>query len=143
MLLRSLAAARPAARRVWFTMVMSCRRRLGKRWEGTPLAKLFTLEAGSFTKRPSGNGLLEIGRVYVSGTWGQDSPPNPPSAALRGAAPLPSRNQDEWAMLKQRAQAVRVREAIRARGLLLHDAFIKFDYHCTGFLSLSEVGDLT
>ena len=42
-------------------------------------------------------------------------------------------------MLKQRAQAVRVREAIKARGLLLHDAFAKFDYSRTGMLSLDEV----
>ena len=58
-------------RRLFFTLVVACRRRLAKRWEQTPLAKLFTLE-------------------------------------------------DEWSMLKQRAQAVRVREAIKARGLLLH-----------------------
>ena len=42
-LLRTIACA-PAKRRVFFTMVLSCRRRLGKRWEQTPLAKLFTLE---------------------------------------------------------------------------------------------------
>lgn len=42
-------------------------------------------------------------------------------------------------MLAQRAQAVRVREAIRARGLLLHDAFLKFDYDRNGLLSLAEV----
>lgn len=42
-------------------------------------------------------------------------------------------------MLKQRAQAVRVREAIKQRGLLLHDAFQKFDYDRNGLLSLAEV----
>ena len=89
MLLREIPAP-PAQRRLFFTLVVACRRRLAKRWEQTPLAKLFTLE-------------------------------------------------DEWAMLKQRAQAVRVREAIKARGLLLHDAFAKFDYSRTGMLSLDEV----
>lgn len=76
-LLRSIPAP-PAQRRLFFQGTASCRRRLAKRWEGTSLAKLFTLE-------------------------------------------------DEWSMLKQRAQAVRVREAIKARGLLLHDAFLKFE----------------
>ena len=59
-----------------YAAVMACRRRLGKRWEATPLAKLFTME-------------------------------------------------DEWSMLRQRAQASRIRDAIRAKGLMLHDAFIK------------------
>ena len=77
-------------RRLFFTMVVACRRRLAKRWEQTPLSKLFTME-------------------------------------------------DEWSMLKQRAQAVRVREAIKQRGLLLHDAFQKFDYDRNGLLSLAEV----
>ena len=77
-LLRSIPAP-PAQRRLFFQSTVACRRRLAKRWEQTPLAKLFTLE-------------------------------------------------DEWSMLKQRAQAVRVREAIKARGLLLHDAFLKFDF---------------
>merc|ERR1712185_363299 len=88
-LLRSIPAP-PAARRLFFSMAVACRRRLAKRWEQTPLAKLFTLE-------------------------------------------------DEWSMLAQRAQAVRVREAIRAKGLLLHDAFLKFDYDRNGLLSLGEV----
>ena len=88
-LLRSLPAP-PMERRLFFSSVVACRRRLAKRWEQTPLAKLFTLE-------------------------------------------------DEWSMLKQRAQAVRVREAIKARGLLLHDAFAKFDYSRTGMLTLDEV----
>ena len=42
-LLRSLPAP-PAARRLFFATVVACRRRLAKRWEQTPLAKLFTLE---------------------------------------------------------------------------------------------------
>ena len=88
-LLREIPAE-PLARRFFFTATVSCRRRLAKRWEQTPLAKLFTL-------------------------------------------------QDQWSLLKQRAQAVRMREAIRARGLLLHDAFLKFDWDRNGFLSMGEM----
>jgi Ca2+-binding EF-hand superfamily protein len=80
----------PIRRRLFFTATVACRRRLAKRWEQTPLAKLFTLE-------------------------------------------------DQWSLLKQRAQAVRMREAIRARGLLLHDAFQKFDWDRNGFLSMGEM----
>ena len=89
MLLRSIPAP-PATRRLFFTIVVACRRRLAKRWEQTPLAKLFTLE-------------------------------------------------DEWSMLKQRAQAVRVRQAINARGLLLHDAFLLFNESRNGLISLAEM----
>jgi len=88
-LLRSLPAP-PAARRLFFSMVVACRRRLAKRWEQTPLAKLFTLD-------------------------------------------------DEWAMLKLEALRVRMREAIKARGLLLHDAFLLCDHDDDGALSLVEV----
>ena len=56
-LLRSIPAP-PTARRLFFSAVVACRRRLKKAWQQTPLAKLFTLE-------------------------------------------------DEWSMLKQRAQASR------------------------------------
>ena len=42
-------------------------------------------------------------------------------------------------MLKQRAQAVRVREAIKTRIGTLHDAFIKFDYDQNGLLSPGEI----
>merc|ERR1719421_160274 len=42
-LLRSLPAP-PAARRLFFSMVVAWRRRLAKRWEQTPLARLFALE---------------------------------------------------------------------------------------------------
>merc|ERR1719399_1102346 len=82
--------APPPRRRVFWTMAAACRRRLARRWEATPLARLFALE-------------------------------------------------DEWSMMQQRAQAVRVRDAIRRRGLLLHDAFVKFDYDRNGMLSLGEV----
>ena len=42
-LVRSLPAP-PASRRLFFSMVVACRRRLAKRWEQTPLARLFTLD---------------------------------------------------------------------------------------------------
>ena len=41
--------------------------------------------------------------------------------------------------MASRLQVTRTREAIRHRGLLLHDAFLKFDYSRTGMLSLEEV----
>lgn len=88
-LLRSLPVP-PIERRLFFSNVVQCRRRLAKNWRETPVSKLFTLE-------------------------------------------------DEWSMLTQRAQAVRVREAIRARIGTLHDAFIKFDYDRNGLLSPGEV----
>merc|ERR1719421_2679180 len=88
-LLRSLPAP-PAARRLFFSMVVACRRRLAKRWEQTPLARLFALE-------------------------------------------------DEWSLFKLEALRVRVREAVRTRGLLLHDAFLLFDADDDGLLSLPEV----
>jgi Ca2+-binding EF-hand superfamily protein len=88
-LLREIPAE-PLQRRFFFTAMVACRRRLAKRWEQTPLAKLFTFE-------------------------------------------------DQWSLLKQRAQAVRMREAIRARGLLLHDAFQKFDWDHNGYLSMGEL----
>ncbi|KOO21591.1 hypothetical protein Ctob_000529 [Chrysochromulina tobinii] len=47
--------------------------------------------------------------------------------------------EDEWSMLKERAHAVRLREAIRAKGWRLYDAFNKFDANDDGSLSFSEV----
>ena len=88
-LLRSLPVP-PIERRLFFSNVVQCRRRLAKNWRETPLSKIFTLE-------------------------------------------------DEWSMLKQRAQAVRVREAIKTRIGTLHDAFIKFDYDQNGLLSPGEI----
>lgn len=88
-LLRNLPAP-PAMRRLFFSSVVACRRRLAKRWELTPIAKLFALE-------------------------------------------------DEWMMLKLEAVRVRIFEAIHARGLLLHDAFLLFDGDDDGLLSLAEV----
>ena len=43
LLLRSIPA-KPVTRRLFFSLVVACRRRLRKSWEQTPLAKLFTLE---------------------------------------------------------------------------------------------------
>ena len=88
-LLRSLPVP-PIERRLFFSNVVQCRRRLAKNWRETPLSKIFTLE-------------------------------------------------DEWAMLAQRAQAVRVREAVKTRIGTLHDAFIKFDYDQNGLLSPGEI----
>ena len=65
-LLRSLPAP-PVQRRLYFNTIVACRRRLAKRWEQTPVAKLFMLE-------------------------------------------------DEWSMLLQRAQAVRVGTEAIGRG---------------------------
>jgi len=47
--------------------------------------------------------------------------------------------EDEWAMLKERAHAVRLREAIKAKGWRLYDAFNKFDANDDGSLSFAEV----
>ncbi len=44
----------------------------------------------------------------------------------------------EWQALKQRAQAVFVREAVKARNLSLWEAFSAFDYDNSGVLSPSE-----
>ena len=46
---------------------------------------------------------------------------------------------DQFGMLKQRAQSVRVREGIKQLGLLLYDAFNKFDFDKNGLLSPAEV----
>jgi len=89
LLLRSLPVS-PAERRLFFSSVVGCRRRLAKRWEQTPLAKLFMIE-------------------------------------------------DDWAMMMARALGVRVRAAISARGLMLHDAFLAFDADRNGMLDLAEV----
>ena len=88
-LLREIPA-KALMRRFFFTAMVACRRRMAKRWEQTPLAKLFTFE-------------------------------------------------DQWGMLQQRAQTVRMREAIKKRGLLLHDAFQKFDWDRSGYLSMGEI----
>jgi len=88
-LLRSLPAPAPA-RRLFFSTVVACRRRLVKRWEQTPLARLFALP-------------------------------------------------DEWELLKLEALRLRIGDAIAKHGLLLHDAFLRFDQDDDGLLSLSAV----
>lgn len=45
---------------------------------------------------------------------------------------------DEWQALKQRAQAVFVREALKAKNLSLWEAFTAFDYDNSGVLNPSE-----
>ena len=118
LLLRCVPAP-PAKRRLFFSAVMACRRRLGKRWETTPLAKV------------SRDDVVRNKDLV--------------SVQLRVTVPRRSPKlftmEDEWAMLRQRAQASRIRDAIAARGLMLHDAFIKFDYDKNGRLSLGEVGN--
>eukprot|EP01087_Luapelamoeba_hula_P004848 TRINITY_DN1482_c0_g1_i1.p1 TRINITY_DN1482_c0_g1~~TRINITY_DN1482_c0_g1_i1.p1 ORF type:complete len:4317 (-),score=602.49 TRINITY_DN1482_c0_g1_i1:51-13001(-) len=46
---------------------------------------------------------------------------------------------DEFHLLKQLAQSVRIREAIKAKGLLLYDAFRLFDSARNGFLTAPEL----
>jgi len=89
-LLRALNKSSIRERLSFFTQIIGCRRRLDRKWEETPLAKVFTLP-------------------------------------------------DEFHLLKQRAQAVRAREAIKQKGLLLWDAFRMFDYNNDGRLSLAEM----
>jgi hypothetical protein len=46
---------------------------------------------------------------------------------------------DEWQQIKQRAQAIYVTEALKARGLTLWEAFTAIDYDNNGVLSGSEL----
>lgn len=46
---------------------------------------------------------------------------------------------DQFGMLKQRAQSVALTIAIKKKGMLLYDAFCKFDYSHNGFLTPGEV----
>ena len=89
-LLRSLQFSVIRERIQFFTQIIGCRRRMNRKWEETPLAKIFTLP-------------------------------------------------DEFHLLKQRAQSVRTREAIKAKGILLYDAFKVFDTDKNGFLSAAEL----
>ena len=50
---------------------------------------------------------------------------------------------DEWHALKQRAQAVFVREALGARSVTLWEAFTAFDADDNGFLTAAEVSTLS
>jgi hypothetical protein len=63
---------------------------MSRKWEETPLAKLFTLP-------------------------------------------------DEYHLLKQRAQSVRIREAVKSKGLLLFDAFRMFDTNRNGLITPAEL----
>ena len=89
-LLRGLQESSTRERRIFFERTIGCRRRMRRKWEETPLSKLFTLP-------------------------------------------------DEFYLLKQRAQSVRTREAIKAKGMLLYDAFRMFDYRRNGLLSPAEL----
>jgi len=46
---------------------------------------------------------------------------------------------DQFGMLKQRAQSVAINIAIKQKGMLLYDAFCKFDYSHNGFLTPGEL----
>jgi len=89
-LLRALQRSTIRERIVFFERVIGCRRRMTRKWEETPLAKLFSLP-------------------------------------------------HEFALLKQRGQSVRIRESIKAKGLLLYDAFRIFDHHRNGFITAPEL----
>lgn len=73
----------------FFNATIGCRRRMDRKWQDTPLARVFTVS-------------------------------------------------DEWVMLKQKAQAVFVREALKARNLSLWEAFTAFDNDNNGLLSPAE-----
>jgi hypothetical protein len=99
-LLRSLPAP-PVQRRLYFNTIVACRRRLAKRWEQTPVAKLFTLD-------------------------------------------------DEWSMLLQRAQAVRVgdeaigrseRHCARMHAYAHHGALTPPPHRCASERSLGDETD--
>jgi hypothetical protein len=73
----------------FFLATIGCRRRMERKWQETPLAKVFLVS-------------------------------------------------DEWLSLKQKAQALFVIEALKARNLTLWEAFTAFDYDNNGMLSPSE-----
>jgi len=89
-LLRALQQSTCRERQIFFERVIGCRRRMSRKWEETPLAKLFTLP-------------------------------------------------DEYHLLKQRAQSVRIREAVKRKGLLLFDAFRMFDTSRNGLITPAEL----
>ena len=89
-LLRALGDNSTRQRQSFFSHVIGCRRRMTRRWEETPLAKLFTIP-------------------------------------------------DEYHMLKQRAQSVRVRSEIERRGLLQYDFFRSADADRNGLLTGAEL----
>ena len=89
-LLRALGDNSTRQRQSFFNHVIGCRRRMTRRWEETPLAKLFTIP-------------------------------------------------DQYHMLKQRAQSVRVRTEIERRGLLQYDFFRSADADRNGLLTGAEL----
>ena len=89
-LLRALDGTTTRQRLSFFSHVIGCRRRMTRRWEETPLAKLFTIP-------------------------------------------------DQYHMLKQRAQSVRVRTEIERRGLLQYDFFRAADHDRNGLLTGAEL----
>jgi len=90
LLVRALQKSTIHERRVFFTRIIGCRRRLARKWDETPLCKVFTIT-------------------------------------------------DEFDMLRQRAQTVRIRECIKQRGILLYDAFRLFDIDHNGYVSPAEL----
>ncbi len=89
-LLRAFYKTNKRQRRNFFSNILLCRRRLTKKWNETPVNKLFTLSS-------------------------------------------------QYGMLKQRAVSLRFREGIQNRGMLLYDAFNKFNSAKNGLLSPAEV----
>eukprot|EP01083_Nonionella_stella_P030773 84290_1 len=89
-LLKAMQRSSTQERQLFFELTIGCRRRMRRKWEETPLAKLFSLRT-------------------------------------------------EFHLLKQRAQSVRMREAIEEKGILLYDAFRIFDSDRNGLLSAAEL----
>ena len=89
-LLRAFYKTNKRQRRNFFSNILLCRRRLTKKWNETPVNKLFTLSS-------------------------------------------------HYGMLKQRAVSLRFREGIEVKGMLLYDAFNKFNSAKNGLLSPAEV----
>ena len=89
-LIRALHWTDRRQRKIFFKNILMCRRRLSKKWNTSPIAKIFTLA-------------------------------------------------DQFSMLKQRALSACMSSAIKHKGLLLYDAFCKFDYGHNGYLTPGEV----
>ena len=89
-LLRALDGSSCRQRQLFFSQVIGCRRRMARRWEETPLARLFTVP-------------------------------------------------DQYHMLKQRAQSIRVRAEIEGRGLQQYDFFRAADADRNGLLAAAEL----
>lgn len=90
LLVKALQAGSTLERERFFSSTIGVRRRMDRKWQETPLAKVFTLS-------------------------------------------------DEYAALKERAQAVFVREALGQRSLKLWEAFMAFDSDDNGLLGPAEL----